>query len=404
MATIDVLSGVTPYKSEYVALPKFDRHLDIYGAALNKIDEAHHKAMQQRSTIEAAIAEIKLNKKEDAWKAQYAENILKEIDKEAEYGNYSTALSKAIEMAGKAVSDPALRSRARYNEQYEKELDKVRNMQGLSQDAKEWWIETNPYDYKDKTDSNGEIIGGNEFKPEAPVKSIDWAAETKLAFDLVTPYKNASSKETTTQGSITSELFPSGYTTTKNAEGSSRQVVEVKKEAIIENLRARFNNEDFKRQVEQAWKVENHSYSKLEKEYEELNRLLNSNPQDENLLNKRNDLKQQLEFRKKLAYKNGSPITSLEDYYLANIENNAYANNLKYKWVTSSSSSTNVEKITSGSSTGTGNNTNTTKNEDFVESTQGASVSKKSNIGQAATVIDNSAQEINEFFKTNIEY
>lgn len=404
MATIDVLSGVTPYKSEYAALPKLNRHLDVYSAALNKIDEAHHKALQQKSAIRAAITSAGLNQKEDAWIEEHVNKIMKEIDDAAEYGNYSTALSKATELAGTALSDPSLTSRIRYNKEYETEVANVRGMQGLSQEAKDWWIETNPYDFKENKDSTGNVIGGNEFKPQAPVKSIDWAAETKLAFDLVTPYKNASSKETTTQGSVTSELFPSGYTTTKNAEGSSRQVIEVKEEAILRNLRARFNNEDFKRQVEQAWKVENHSYSKLEKEYEELNRLLSSNPQDENLLNKRNDLKQQLEFRKKLAYKNGSPITSLEDYYLANIENNAYANNLKYKWVTSSSSNTNVEKITPGSPTGTGNNTNTSKNDDFVESAQGANVSKKSNIGQAATVIDNSAQEINEFFKTNIEY
>lgn len=349
MATIDVLSGVTPYKSEYVALPKFDRHLDIYGAALNKIDEAHHKALQQKSAIRAAITSTGLNQKEDAWTEEYVNKIMKEIDDAAEYGNYSTALSKATELAGTALSDPSLTSRIRYNKEYETEVANVRGMQGLSQEAKDWWIETNPYDFKENKDSTGNVIGGNEFKPQAPVKSINWADEAKLAFSLVTPYKNARSTSNTNQNVYQTDLEnPNLVNTHIETDSSGRQIVKVSKDAILRNLKTRLNDEDFRRQVEQAWEVERYSYTKLEKEKTRLTALLNTLDYNSSEYNKINEelteLEEKITFREKFNYRNGSPISSLEDYYIRNIENNVYVDNLHYEWITTDS--TNSNRIT----------------------------------------------------------
>lgn len=157
-----------------------DSHLDVYQNAVGAINEQHEKALEARGRIKDAIDKIDLHSSENQWKQNYLNGVLKQIDNEARYGGYSTALSKATELAQSAASDPALLGRAKYYQQW-KEWNKELDQRGDISETTKRWAKTlgpNKYAYEDIRDSSGTVVGGKEFdNTRKPVADLDWAAE-----------------------------------------------------------------------------------------------------------------------------------------------------------------------------------------------------------------------------------
>ena len=176
--------------------------LQNYVQARNQMWE---DTIKQKSAIDVALGNLKLNAAEDKWKYDYGRRIQKKIDEAAQFGDYSRALDTAVLEAGKAVSSPEVMGRIRANEAYEKkkqEVESLANAGTIGGITKERWLAQNKYSYTDTYDNEGNIVGGSEWKAGwEPVKKVDMSRLVTLAGQLASPVKRASSSSSTVKES-----------------------------------------------------------------------------------------------------------------------------------------------------------------------------------------------------------
>ena len=172
---------------------------------INIRNQRYDEAIKQKSAIDVALGNLKLNAAEDKWKYDYARKIQKRIDDAATMGDYGDALDTAILEAGKAVSSPEVMGRIRANEAYEKkkqEVESLANAGTIGGITKERWLAQNKYSYTDTYDNEGNIVGGSEWKAGwEPVKKVDMSRLVTLAGQLASPVKRATSSSSTVKES-----------------------------------------------------------------------------------------------------------------------------------------------------------------------------------------------------------
>lgn len=219
---------------------------------INIRNQRYDEAIKQKSAIDVALGNLKLNAAEDKWKYDYARKIQKRIDDAAIMGDYGDALDTAILEAGKAVTSPEVMGRIRANEAYEKkkqEVESLANAGTIGGITKERWLAQNKYSYTDTYDNEGNIVGGSEWKAGwEPVKKVDMSRLVTLAGQLASPVKRASSSSSTVKESdeqgIGSQVSQSGdlgngqmrsvKTGFERSSGSSYQRETLTKEKIDE--------------------------------------------------------------------------------------------------------------------------------------------------------------------------
>lgn len=318
--------------------------------SLATLDERKERTDQQRAAIRTALGKVKLNAAEDKWKNDYVNDIMSKIDNAAQFGDYSAALETATDLAGSALSDPALMGRVRANEQYEEEIkrQKARVDRGdISQNTYAWWLKNNPYQYNDIKDDNGTIVGGTEYEPTSrPVNDINWASAAMAAFKMVTPYKNSTSSQGgSSVTNHTTESLTRGNQTYKPGEsisstgGRSSSEEKVTKDQIVARMEELLSSTpDGYRQAEQAYDVANFEFNNMVEQY---NKLVTENPDSQEA----KDLAQKIDARKQLMYRNGSRI-DYKEYYARMITDSLFAEGLAYDWKTTSTSGTTNYSIT----------------------------------------------------------
>ena len=310
----------TPSQYEYKAAD-----MSILERSLAQREARMKEAAQNKSAIDRALGEIetKLNPSEAEWFEGYKNDIKNQIQSSIDSGDYGAAIRNATLLAGSVVQDPRILGRIRSQEAYDKELQtqQARRDRGeISQNTYDWWANKNKYSYTDNTDASGNYIEGSPWKAEStPVKDINWAEQAATAFKLITPKKGS-----TTKGG--------GHSTT-NADGTgdgnkwskSNSTEEINVEDILGNIDELLSSTpDGYRQAEQAFDVATFDLKRLQEKY---NSLSDDDPN-------KTVIGEQLDARKKLMYKNGSPI-SYKEYYARMITDNKYAHTLAYKWTTS---------------------------------------------------------------------
>lgn len=314
----------TPSQYEYQAAD-----MGILERSLAQKEARMKEAAQNKSAIDRALGEIetKLNPSEAEWFEGYKSNIKNQIQSSLDSGDYGAAIRNATLLAGSVVQDPRILGRIRSQEAYDKELQtqQARRDKGeISQNTYDWWANKNKYSYTDNTDASGNYIEGSPWKAEStPVKDINWAEQAATAFKLITPKKGS-----TTKGG--------GHSTT-NADGTgdgnkwsrSNSTEEITVEDILGNVDELLSaTPDGYRQAEQAFDVAAFDLKRLQEKY---NSISDDDPN-------KTVIGEQLDARKKLMYKNGSPI-SYKEYYARMITDNKYAHTLAYKWTTSGNES-----------------------------------------------------------------
>ena len=333
--------GFTPAAfTPFVYAPK-DFDVTPLQKSLATLDERKERTDQQRAAIKSALGKVKLNAAEDKWKNDYVNDIMSKIDNAAQFGDYSAALETATDLAGSALSDPALMGRVRANEQYEEEIkrQKDRVARGeISQNTYGWWLKNNPYKYSDIRDDNGTIVGGTEYEPTSiPVNDINWASAAMAAFKMVSPYKMSKSTDgSTTVHNNTASPLTRGKSTYKPGEAisssghSSQSQERVTKEQITARMEELLSaTPDGYRQAEQAFDVAMYDFQNMVDKY---NSLIEENPDSKEA----KDLAQKIDQRKHLMYRNGSLI-DYKEYYSRMITDSLFAEGLAYDWKTSSS-------------------------------------------------------------------
>jgi hypothetical protein len=178
---VSISGGYQPFQL------KRDYHLDIFGNAVDKITQQHEKAVEQRAAIQSALANVKLNEAEDEWKQNYIDNITKQIDNAAQFGNYSTALTTATRLAGEAASNPELLAKVQENENYEtwkKTLDSLYLNNKIDKNTRDYFKAKTKYSFNGTYDDNGNFKTYSLTDYETPVQQIDlsglfsWVGQT----------------------------------------------------------------------------------------------------------------------------------------------------------------------------------------------------------------------------------
>lgn len=315
----------TPSQYEYKAAD-----MSILERSLAQREARMKEAAQNKSAIDRTLGELelKLNPAEAEWFEGYKQDIRNQIQSSIDSGDYGAAVRNATTLAGSVIQDPRILGRIRSQEAYNAELktQQARRDSGdIFQNTYDWWVANNKYSYTDNTDASGNYIEGSPWKAEStPVKDINWAEQTATAFKLITPKKRSSTKG-------------GGHSTT-NADGTgdgnkwsrSSSTEQITVEDILDNIEDLLSaTSDGYRQAEQAWNVAVFDYKRLEQKWKNA---VASGSTDATKLG------EQLEERKKLMYKNGSPI-GYKEYYARMVTDNKYAHKLAYKWTTSGNES-----------------------------------------------------------------
>ena len=314
-----VPASFTPSQYEYQAAD-----MGILERSLAQREARMKEAAQNKSAIDRALGEIelKLNPSEAQWFEGYKQDIRNQIQSSIDSGDYGEAIRTATYLAGSTVQDPRLLGRIRSQEAYQKELQtqQARRDRGeISQNTYDWWVNNNKYSYTDATDGNDNYVEGSPWQAKTrPVTDINWAEQATLAFRTISPKKTNVSKSS---GSSTTNVDGTGE---GNKWNKTDNTEEITVEDILTNIDELLSaTSDGYRKAEQAYDVAMFDFNRLQEQYDSLS---TDDPEKERL-------GQQLDARKKLMYKNGSPI-SYKEYYARMITDNRYAHTLGYRWTT----------------------------------------------------------------------
>ena len=222
--------------------------LQNYVQARNQMWE---DTIKQKSAIDVALGNLKLNAAEDKWKYDYGRRIQKKIDEAAQFGDYSRALDTAVLEAGKAVSSPEVMGRIRANEQYEKAKQEVDTNGNISALTKKAWNLDNKYHYQDTYDDEGNIVGGSEWNASwKPVEEVDNLTMMKNAISMIGISSKESSR-TTGDNTTTAEGTGSSF---QKVRGSSKMALSYGqvKSQLVDTIN---NDPKWKASLEQEYRV-----------------------------------------------------------------------------------------------------------------------------------------------------
>ena len=147
--------------NEYV--PSVD--LNTLGKTFDTLEQGHKEAVKAASDLEVAMANLDLNEDENEWRQQKINEIKQTVADNTIFGNSYAALDNIIIQAGNLASDQGMIGRLQAQKDYKAFRERVENDKTLPQDYKDYYLENNPYYYKDTYDKNGNIIGGTKWTP-----------------------------------------------------------------------------------------------------------------------------------------------------------------------------------------------------------------------------------------------
>lgn len=197
MKTFDYISR------EYV--PSID--LNTLGKTYDTLEQGHKEAVKAASDLEVTMANLDLNEAESEWRQQKINEIKETVAENTIYGNSYAALDDIIAKAGNLASDQGMIGRLQAQKDYKAFRERVENDKTLPQDYKNYYLENNPYHYKDTFDKDGNIVGGTKWTPtKSPTAVVPLS-------QIVIQGINIAAKESGS-GSVTRWLDENGKVTT----------------------------------------------------------------------------------------------------------------------------------------------------------------------------------------------
>ena len=319
--------------------------LQNYVQARNQMWE---DTIKQKSAIDVALGNLKLNAAEDKWKYDYARKIQKRIDDAATMGDYGDALDTAILEAGKAVTSPEVMGRIRANEAYEKKKQEVESRNDISDLTRQRWLDQNKYHYEDTYDDEGNIIGGTEWNAGwSPVSRVEITKLAQAAAQIAAPYKGSTSTSKSGQSSVTDQngLYgekgsKSGSTMLSKSGGSSRSSSYSYQRLPEEKIREVFDV---------LWKADNQAMLSLEQDYQDIKWKVEKLTKERNETTdeiKRKSLDDELvKYNASYLGNNNQPMSE-QEYMLSKV--NPLLHNMAYNYVQTSSSVSSNNSVSYG--------------------------------------------------------
>ena len=305
-------------------------------------------AIKQKSAIDVALGNLKLNAAEDKWKYDYARKIQKRIDDAATMGDYGDALDTAVLEAGKAVSSPEVMGRIRANEAYEKKKQEVESRNDISDLTRQRWLDQNKYHYEDTYDDEGNIIGGTEWNAGwSPVSRVEITKLAQAAAQIAAPYKGSTSTSKSGQSSVTDQngLYgekgsKSGSTMLSKSGGSSKSSSYSYQRLPEEKIREVFDV---------LWKADNQAMLSLEQDYQDIKWKVEKLTKERNETTdeiKRRSLDDELvKYNASYLGNNNQPMSE-QEYMLSKV--NPLLHNMAYNYVQTSSSVSSNNSVSYG--------------------------------------------------------
>lgn len=234
------MKGFNYINTEYV--PTVD--LNTLGNTFNTLEQGHKEAIKTASNLQAEMAKLELNEAENEWRQQKISEIQQTIDNNTIFGNSAAALDNIIVKAGNLASDAGMIGRLQAQKDYTEFKNKIINDKTLPEDYKEYYLENNPYYYKDIVDEKtGKVISGTKWNPNiSPTavvdlsslisKGLQWAARESGSYNQVR-WLDKNGNPTTNPN----EVFDGEYydDTTHSFEKLDRSKIEAGIRAAIES-------------------------------------------------------------------------------------------------------------------------------------------------------------------------
>lgn len=234
------MKGFNYINTEYV--PTID--LNTLGNTFNTLEQGHKEVIKTVSNLQAEMAKLELNEAENEWRQQKISEIQQTIDNNAIFGNSAAALDDIIVKAGNLASDAGMIGRLQAQKDYTEFKNKIINDKTLPEDYKEYYLENNPYYYKDIVDEKtGKVISGTKWNPNiSPTavvdlsslisKGLQWAARESGSYNQVR-WLDKNGNPTTNPN----EVFDGEYydDTTHSFEKLDRSKIEAGIRAAIES-------------------------------------------------------------------------------------------------------------------------------------------------------------------------
>lgn len=234
------MKGFNYINTEYV--PTVD--LNTLGNTFNTLEQGHKEAIKTASNLQAEMAKLELNEAENEWRQQKISEIQQTIDNNTVFGNSASALDDIIVKAGNLASDAGMIGRLQAQKDYTEFKNRVINDKTLPEDYKEYFLEKNPYYYKDIVDEEtGKVISGTKWSPTtSPTavvdlsslisKGLQWAARESGSYNQVR-WLDKNGNPTTNPN----EVFDGEYydDTTHSFEKLDRSKIEAGIRAAIES-------------------------------------------------------------------------------------------------------------------------------------------------------------------------
>lgn len=299
------------------------------------------KGVQQQSLIKQAFGEIKTKLHQDEETAQFIDNMERDVENKLnaarDSGDFYGYLNLATSLAGDVASNAEIKARIKHNQQYEEnlKLNKARlaNHQ-VTQNDFDFWVANNPCQFKPIKDSEGRVIGGEDWNEQVPLyDSINWDEEAKLASDMTKPESYTYSGGEDKDGK-------------RITEGSS--YVRVKRENLNETMsNLAYRNNDMQARIRQAFLSTKYKVERDEKEAAEISLKLQDPTLSDEEISRLNDQYESLELQinntKKLFTHNGSPVSDANAFYINKVLENPLMQGLSYNHKTYTHTETNLK-------------------------------------------------------------
>ena len=140
-------------------------NLDVLASTYNTLEKGHQQAVATTAAYATKLAELDLNEAEEAWRQQEIAKVRQALNDNMVYGNATAALDDVVSAFGDIASNAGMIGRLRAQQDYKTYIDNLNKRTDISEADKEYFRETNKYYYQDKTDNNGNVIGGTKWTP-----------------------------------------------------------------------------------------------------------------------------------------------------------------------------------------------------------------------------------------------
>lgn len=160
-----------PINNDYIS----PVNLEILANTYNTLETGHKEAVAQASKIKQDLAILDLNAAEDEWRANKINEVETILNNNTIHDNAIGAIDNLVAASSDILFGADTMGRIKANQAWKANNAKIDAM-AIPEDYKQTFKEWNPYEYNDKYDENGNIIGGTEWKPKyEPVQTVDLA-------------------------------------------------------------------------------------------------------------------------------------------------------------------------------------------------------------------------------------